>query len=147
MELLTTTNSEEFPNKEELTPETLAGLKVLVIDDEEDHRVFISRLLRRYGASSQSVSSVCEAFKVLENYEPDVIISDIGMPDQDGFDFIRIFRKEHENSPGKRIPVIALSAYTEKHWQVKSIIEGFQLHLAKPIQHRRLVANVARLAH
>lgn len=153
MEILNTRHPGERSSREDPTlspipaPDALCGLKILIIDDELDHRIFIARVLERFGASSRIVGSVSDAFKILAQYEPDVIISDIAMPDQDGYDFIRIFRSEHEDPSAKQTPVIALSAYTERHWQVKSILEGFQLHLSKPIHHRRLVATVAQLAH
>lgn len=147
MEILDAPSSDERLPKEELSPHALRGVKVLVIDDEADHRIFIARLLERFGASLQVVGSVADAFKILKRYHPDVIISDIAMPDQDGYDFIRTFRNERKDKNTKPTPVIALSAYTERNWQVKSILEGFQLHLPKPIPHRRLIATVARLAH
>jgi PAS domain S-box-containing protein len=129
--------------KEEFTI-SLTGLQVLVVDDDADARQWISTVLEESGAEAIALGSVSEALKALERQRPDVLVSDIGMPGEDGYALIRKIR---ELEPmGRRIPAVALTAYARAEDYQKALAEGFQLHVAKPIRSAELVAVVAGLA-
>ncbi|NDJ23336.1 response regulator [Nostoc sp. B(2019)] len=120
----------------------LAGLRVLVVDDETDTRNFLSFMFEEYGAIATAVASVDEALKILEKSKPDVLISDIGMSEQDGYTLIRKLRSL-EPEKGGCIPAIALTAYTREEDRLKALSAGFQKHLSKPIDPTELIALVA----
>ncbi|MEH1815495.1 MAG: response regulator [Nostoc sp.] len=122
----------------------LAGLKVLVVDDEADTRNFLSFMFEEYGAFATAVASVDEALAVLEQAKPDILISDIGMSGQDGYTLIRKLRSL-EPEKGGRIPAIALTAYTREEDRLKALSAGFQQHLSKPIDPNKLIAAVANV--
>ena len=120
----------------------LAGLRVLVVDDEADTRNFLSFMFEEYGAFATAVASVDEALAVLEQAKPDILISDIGMSGQDGYTLIRKLRSL-EPEKGGRIPAIALTAYTREEDRLEALSAGFQQHLSKPIDPTKLIAMVA----
>lgn len=120
----------------------LAGLRVLVVDDETDTRNFLSFMFEEYGAIATAVASVDEALKILEKSKPDVLISDIGMSEQDGYTLIRKLRSL-EPEKGGCIPAIALTAYTREEDRLKALSAGFQKYLSKPIDPTELIALVA----
>ncbi|MEH1989292.1 response regulator, partial [Nostoc sp.] len=122
----------------------LAGLRVLVVDDEADTRNFLSFMFEEYGAFATAVASVDEALAVLEQAKPDILISDIGMSEQDGYTLIRKLRSL-EPEKGGRIPAIALTAYTREEDRLKALSAGFQQHLSKPIDPNKLIAAVANV--
>ncbi len=122
----------------------LAGLRVLVVDDEADTRNFLSFMFEEYGAFATAVASVDEALAVLEQAKPDILISDIGMSEQDGYTLIRKLRSL-EPEKGGRIPAIALTAYTREEDRLKALSAGFQQHLSKPIDPTKLIAVVANV--
>ena len=123
----------------------LDGLRVLVVDDDADVRQWITVLLQERKAEVIAVGSVGEALKALEQQKPDVLVSDIGLPNEDGYALIRKIR-ELEPEMGGRIPAVALTAYARVEDYSKALAEGFQLHVAKPIRTAQLVAVVASLA-
>ncbi|MEH2253367.1 hybrid sensor histidine kinase/response regulator [Nostoc sp.] len=125
-----------------LTP--LAGLRVLVVDDEADTRNFLSFMFEEYGAFTTGVASVDEALAVLEQAKPDILISDIGMSEQDGYTLIRKLRSL-EPEKGGRIPAIALTAYTREEDRLEALSAGFQQHLSKPIDPTKLIAMVVNV--
>ncbi|QLE44295.1 response regulator [Nostoc sp. C052] len=122
----------------------LAGLRVLVVDDEADTRNFLSFMFEEYGAFATAVGSVDEALAVLEQTKPDILISDIGMSEQDGYTLIRKLRSL-EPEKGGRIPAIALTAYTREEDRLEVLSAGFQQHLSKPIDPNKLIAAVANI--
>ncbi len=122
----------------------LAGLKVLVVDDEADTRNFLSFMFEEYGAIATAVASVDEALAVLEQAKADILISDIGMSEQDGYTLIRKLRSL-EPEKGGHIPAIALTAYTREEDRLEALSAGFQQHLSKPIDPNKLIAMVANL--
>ncbi|MEH2270960.1 MAG: response regulator [Nostoc sp.] len=122
----------------------LAGLRVLVVDDEADTRNFLSFMFEEYGAFATAVASVDEALAVLEQAKPDILISDIGMSEQDGYTLIRKLRSL-EPEKGGRIPAIALTAYTREEDRLEALSAGFQQHLSKPIDPNKLIAAVANV--
>lgn len=124
--------------------ESLKGLKILVVDDEADSREFVAFVLEQDGAQVQSVASAFDALQALSESHPDVLVSDIGMPDMDGYELVRQVRL-WTTEQGKQIPAIALTAYAGEYDQQQAIKAGFQQHLAKPVDPIELVETVARL--
>lgn len=122
----------------------LAGLTVLVVDDEADTRNFLSFMFEDYGAIATAVASVDEALAVFEQTKPDILISDIGLSQQDGYTLIRKLRSL-EPEKGGRIPAIALTAYTREEDRLEALSAGFQQHLSKPIDPTKLITVVASL--
>ncbi|BAY27991.1 multi-sensor hybrid histidine kinase [Calothrix sp. NIES-2100] len=122
----------------------LTGIKVLTIDDEPDSRDLMAFLLAEYGAEVMTVASSEEFFAALESFEPDIIVSDIGMPEVDGYTLLRQVRTLPPERGGK-LPAIALTAYAGEINQQQALEAGFQRHLSKPINPDVLVQAVAQL--
>jgi signal transduction histidine kinase/ActR/RegA family two-component response regulator len=123
----------------------LAGLHVLVVDDEEDTLEIMKAMLESYAAEVTVAASVREALAGLESAWPDVLISDIGMPLEDGYDLIRQVRRI-ESERGIHVPAIALTAYTREEDRARSLAEGYQEYLPKPVEPSELIEIIARLA-
>ena len=124
---------------------SLAGLRVLVLDDEEDARDVVTRLLEGAGAAVISAGSAADAQKLLEDgLVPDVVVSDVGMPRRDGYDFIQAVRRMPP--PLRTVPAVALTALARLEDRKRALLSGFQTHLAKPVDPAELVAVVASLA-
>jgi two-component system CheB/CheR fusion protein len=124
--------------------DTLNGTKILVVDDEADARDALVHLLERYGAIVRPAASVSEAMLALTAELPDVLISDLGMPGEDGYELMRRVRLLPEDAGG-RLPSMAVSAYTTDEHRRKVVKTGFQKHLEKPVAPDQLVTEVARL--
>jgi PAS domain S-box-containing protein len=124
---------------------SLNGVRVLVVDDETDARDLVKRLLEDCDAQVKSAATAAEAIAVLCGEKFDVVVSDIGMPGEDGYSLIRRIRQLPINQ-GKNTPAIALTAYASAQDRVKSITAGFQNHIAKPVDPAELIAMVASLA-
>lgn len=122
----------------------LDGFQVLVVDDNSDTRELIGFVLQQSGAQVTSVSSVGEALEALVGLRPDVLVSDIGMPDEDGYSLIRKVRAQ-EAFGGENIPAIALTAFARDEERRLALEAGFQVHLSKPIEPDELVTVVANL--
>jgi PAS domain S-box-containing protein len=125
-------------------PPPLTGIKLLVVDDETDTLEFISFALRQYGAVVTTASSVSEALKELSQSKPDVLISDISMPEQDGYMLIQQVR-QLETGSDMTLPAIALTAYTRDEDHQKVLAEGFQTHLPKPTEIGNLLKAIVNL--
>jgi signal transduction histidine kinase/ActR/RegA family two-component response regulator len=127
----------------------LAGLRVMIVDDESDARELLVAMLEQRGASVVAAASVSEALAALagpiNGSMPDVLVSDIGMPIEDGFDLIRRVRALAPQHGGK-IPAIALTAYATTEDRRRVLEAGFERHLAKPIEPATLASAVANLA-
>ena len=123
----------------------LGGVKVLVVDDEPDARALVKRLLEDCDAAVTTASSVQEALECLRADRPDVLISDIGMPGEDGYALIRRVRALAAERGGN-LPAIALTAYARSEDRTRSILAGYQMHVAKPVEPSELIATVASLA-
>jgi signal transduction histidine kinase len=127
-------------------PPELDGLHVLVIEDEFDSRELVKMVLEDCKAVVCTAGSVEEAFIILrQERKPDVIVSDIGMPGEDGYDFIRRLR-ELPREEGGRIPALALTAFAKAEDRRRALVAGFQNHAAKPIEPQELIIVVANLA-
>jgi CheY-like chemotaxis protein len=125
-------------------PDNLDGLEVLVVDDEADTLELIKVLLGQCGAKVTTASSAAEALNLLERIKPDVIISDIGMPAEDGYEFIRKVRQLPPEKGGK-IPAVALTAYARAEDRLRVLRSGYQMHIPKPVELAELVAVVANI--
>lgn len=123
----------------------LGGLRVLVVDDEADARQLLSTVLKQHEAQVVAVSSAREAVVALQKFQPDVLISDIGMPQEDGYCLIRKIRALPSDKGG-RTPAVALTAYARAQDRTKALNAGFQLHVAKPVNPTELARVVANLA-
>jgi len=121
---------------------TLDGLRVLVIDDEADSRDLITAILTRYGSEVICTPSVSEALQTFKDWNPDLVVSDIGMPDEDGFSLIKKLRKLRSKH-AKLVPAIALTAYATTEDRARVLNAGFQIHVAKPIEPEELVRSIA----
>jgi PAS domain S-box-containing protein len=123
----------------------LDGITVLVVDDEADTRDFMHRVLAGRDARVLMAKSAAEALTVLSHERPDILLSDIGMPEQDGYSLIRQVRALTPEQGGD-IPAAALTAFTRSEDRKRALLAGFQSHVAKPITPTELVAIVAGLA-
>ncbi len=124
---------------------SLEGVSVLVVDDDPDALQLISMLLEERGARVRAVGSSAEAMAALEAERPDVLISDIEMPEKDGYALIRDIRALPPERGG-RVPAAALTAYARTEDRMQALLAGFHLHLPKPVQPAELAAVVASLA-
>ncbi len=122
----------------------LAGTRVLIVDDDPDAREVVAAILRHYGASVIVATSVSTALVALRREQVDVMVADLGMPIEDGYDLIRHVRSS-EIDKIARLPAAALTAYTTEEDRDRVLAAGFQFHLAKPVDPAVLVATVERL--
>ncbi|HEX4415311.1 MAG TPA: PAS domain S-box protein [Lacipirellulaceae bacterium] len=122
----------------------LDGITVLVVDDEPDARNLIERLLSDRNARVLKAESAERGIEILATERPDIILSDIGMPDMDGYDFIRAVRALPPDSGGKT-RAIALTAFARSEDRTRAMMAGYHMHLAKPIEPSELIATVASL--
>jgi PAS domain S-box-containing protein len=124
---------------------SLAGISVLAVDDELDARILLKRVLEECGARVFVAASAIEGLAILQRELPDMIISDIGMPGQDGYEFIKHVRKLRPEEGGKT-PAAALTAFARAEDRTRALRAGYQSHVAKPVEPTELTAVVASLA-
>jgi PAS domain S-box-containing protein len=146
-----------IPNTPESTPRARAspppalpasalnGVRVLVVDDEPDALDLIAAVLRDAGASVETARSAAEGFGSFKRTRPDVLVSDIGMPDEDGFCFIRRVRSLSEREGGA-VPSLALTAFAREEDRTRAIAAGYTTHIGKPVDPAALATAVAHLA-
>lgn len=127
------------------TDTDLDGLTVLVLDDQEDARELVKRVLEDCGATVVTADSAAAALRLIEATLPDVLVSDIGLPDTDGYEFIRLVRALAPERGG-RIPAIALTAFARAEDRIRALRAGFAVHVSKPVDPSELVATVASVA-
>jgi CheY-like chemotaxis protein len=123
----------------------LKGLKVLVVDDEPDARELVRQLLHECHAEVCTVDSAGEALAALATFRPDLLLSDIGMPERDGYQLIRDIRRLPLGSGGST-PAIALTAFARSEDRTRAMMAGYQIHVSKPIEPHELLAAVGSLA-
>jgi signal transduction histidine kinase len=133
------------PVSSRLDPVKLTGKRVLVVEDRSDARELIGEILRRADAEVYVVASVRDAFECLSGMVPDVLISDLAMPEEDGYSLIRALR-QFPVERGGQTPAIALTAFAREEDRLRALSAGFHMHLSKPVEPRQLVAAVAYLA-
>lgn len=131
------------PPPRSFTP-SLAGVQVLIVDDEADTRDFLVTVLQQSHAEVKAAASVAEALELISKFKPDVLVSDIGMPGEDGYSLIRKIR-QLSPAEGGNIPAAALTAYARTEDRLRAIQSGYQLHLPKPIEAAELTTVVASL--
>ncbi|MEG3895492.1 MULTISPECIES: PAS domain S-box protein [unclassified Microcoleus] len=124
----------------------LAGLKVLVVDDEPDNREFLTVALEHFGATATAAASAQEAIDFLQQSPPDILVSDIGMPVEDGYSLIRKVRSSASDTI-KRLPAVALTAYASEQDRERAIGAGYNEHLTKPIEPAQFATVLARLTN
>ena len=118
------------------------GVRILVVDDEADSRDLISTLLTRCGGEVRCSESAAEAIRAFAEWSPDLLLSDIGMPNEDGYSLIKKVRKLRSKR-AKQIPAIALTAYATDEDRSLALAAGFQVHLAKPVEPKSLLTSIA----
>ena len=122
----------------------LQGIRVLAVDDDPDTRELLRAVLTFYGADVRIVSSAAEALTQWQILQPDILLSDLGMPDITGYDLIQQIRAL-PSPDGQQVPAIALSAYAREGDHQRSLAWGFQQHIAKPLELDNLVQSIAKL--
>jgi PAS domain S-box-containing protein len=123
----------------------LRGIRILVVDDEPDARETLRQILEHCNGEVETADSAAEAIRKLEAWRPDVLLSDIGMPGEDGYELIRRVR-ELPPERGGRTPAAALTAFARGEDRRRALRAGFQMHLAKPVEIQELATVVASLA-
>jgi CheY-like chemotaxis protein len=123
----------------------LAGLTILVVDDQSDARDLVRRVLEGCGAAVITADSADAAVAAVQERHPDVLVSDIGMPDADGFELLRRVRALPSDRGG-RTPAVALTAFARAEDRIRALRAGFLVHVAKPVDPSELVATVASIA-
>jgi PAS domain S-box-containing protein len=136
----------EYERRQDRTEgvEAVVGLdtvRLLVVEDEADTLEFLRRLLTTHGATVLTARNAPEALSLVRSEKPDLLISDIGLPEMDGYDLIQRVRREP--SPGRDIPAIALTAYARSEDRTRALRAGYQAHIAKPVEPNELLAMIA----
>jgi signal transduction histidine kinase/ActR/RegA family two-component response regulator len=141
------TSDSEIPQQQSLNKTTvydLSNLNILVVDDEPDTLEFLSFFLSEQGANIQAVKSVAEAIACFNSTIPDLIISDLGMPDRDGYNLIQYVRSLPPEK-GRDIPAIALTAYATEKTRTQVLQAGYQIHLSKPTNTTKLLEAIGEI--
>jgi PAS domain S-box-containing protein len=123
----------------------LSGVRVLVVEDDADARELILQVLREHDAEVVTAASPAEAMIMLKQQRPSVLVSDIGMPDQDGYELMRMIRAL-SSADGGEIPAVALTAFARSEDRTRAMLAGYQVHISKPFEPRELIATLASLA-
>jgi CheY-like chemotaxis protein len=123
----------------------LSGLRVLVVEDDTDIRELLIAVLAEAGAEVESAESAASGLDAVRSFHPELVVSDIGMPDEDGYSFVRRVRALGADQGGD-IPCIALTAFTSDMDRERALKAGFTIHLSKPIDPVDLICVVRRLA-
>jgi CheY-like chemotaxis protein len=136
---------------ERLDPRTAApsggqldGTRILVVEDDPDGAEMLAEVLRMVGATVEIAFDAAEGMERIRWFRPDVLVSDLSLPDKDGFAFVRELRATGSDEGGW-IPAIALSGHADPETSREAILAGFQLHVSKPIDPQDLIARLARL--
>jgi PAS domain S-box-containing protein len=141
------THRENVPQEEPVMiadPSILSGLRILTVDDEFDTRELVKAVLEQYGADVITAASVREVFEVLPGFQPDVLVCDIGMPEEDGYSLIQKVRALKPEEGGNT-PAIALTGYVRVEERMRALEAGYQMFVPKPIEADELVLMVANL--
>lgn len=133
------------PKRDLLRPREVEGLRVLVVDDEPDARELLKTVLESCRVDVTTAASAAEGFEQLKSLRPDVVLSDIGMPGEDGLSFIRRVRALPREDGG-RVPAVALTAYARLEDRTRALLAGFNGHMAKPVEPNELLAMLSSLA-
>jgi signal transduction histidine kinase/ActR/RegA family two-component response regulator len=123
----------------------LAGVQVLLVDDDEDTLHMLAIMLKAHGATVQTAASAAEALDALRWYEPDVLVSDLAMPDEDGYSLIAKVRAR-EAEGGRQTPAVALTAYVRVEDRARALSAGFNMFVPKPVEPSELITAILNLA-
>jgi signal transduction histidine kinase/CheY-like chemotaxis protein len=137
--------SSDFRPPSQLAVPELRGIRVLVVDDDDDSRDLVVSILEKCEAITSSASSAEQALSIIEQDVPDVLVSDIGMPGMDGYELVRAIRALPDVR-AQSVPAVAVTAYARAEDKRRALAEGFQLHVAKPIEPAAFATAVARLS-
>lgn len=129
--------------KLEPTP-LLEGIRVLAVDDEPDSRLLLSTVLEQASATVRTAASAAEALAAIADFNPHILVSDIGMPDEDGYSLIRKIRAA-EAGTAKHLPAVALTAFARMEDRIKALSAGYNMHIPKPVEPAELVLVIASL--
>ena len=143
---LFTDKAKALAENAELTDKKLGGLRILIVEDDPDTQELLTTVLRQHGADVVATSSAADAITEVERNETDLIISDIGMADENGYEFIRKIRLL-DASAGGHIPAIAVTAYASATDRRRALLAGFQTHLSKPVEPDDLLAVILSLTY
>ncbi len=135
----------DYSEKARSSLPSLLDVNVLLVDDDPDTLQILSMMLTDSKAGVQTAASVIEALEALEWYQPDVIVSDLAMPGEDGYSLVRKIRA-FENENGKQTPVIALTSYVRVEDRARALSAGFNMFVPKPVQPDELITAIANLA-
>jgi CheY-like chemotaxis protein len=127
-------------------PLSLAGVRVLLVEDKADARDLITMMLAQDAAEVRTAVSATEALAACNEWRPDILISDIGMPEEDGYTLMKKLRAR-ESERGGHIPAIALTAYARREDRLRALSVGYESHVPKPVDPIDLVAAVASLTN
>jgi CheY-like chemotaxis protein len=133
----------QVSSTEQIVLPKLGGVHVFVVDDEPDARDLIKRMLEEQGANVTSFSAAEDALAALRETKPSVIVSDVGMPKMDGYQFMRAWRAGEARN--ERVPALALTAFARAEDRKTSLLAGYQAHLAKPFDVAELILVIADL--
>jgi CheY-like chemotaxis protein len=122
----------------------LRGFHVLVVDDEADARNLIQHILKKCNATITTAASAAEGLDAVKRHRPDMILSDIGMPGEDGYEFLAKLR-QLSDAEGGDTPAVALTAFARSDDRRRALTAGFQMHLPKPVEPAELLAVVTNL--
>jgi CheY-like chemotaxis protein/anti-sigma regulatory factor (Ser/Thr protein kinase) len=126
-------------------PGRLTNVRILVVDDDHNSSEIARRILVGREAQVRTVSSADEALKIMEQFEPDVLVSDIGMPGKDGLTLIREIRLFESRMRTRRVPAVALTAFARPEDRIRILQAGYNTHVAKPVDPRELIAVIGSL--
>jgi PAS domain S-box-containing protein len=141
----TEASAEPSEVREMRVPMRLSGVRVLVVEDEEDTRDLLSAALAHSGADVDPAASAAEALAALRRHRPDVLVCDIGMPGEDGYELLTRVRALGPEEGGL-VPAVALTAYARPDDRRRALAAGYQIHLAKPVDPDELISIIARMA-
>src|SRR5207237_8067403 len=142
--LKTVTPTASAPQGPVIDRSLLSGVRVLVVDDEADARITLGAILEQFGAESTLVASAQDALDSIARRLPDVLLSDVAMPNENGYALIRRIRMTVD---ADRLPAAALSAYVDGDSKEEALDAGFQTYLSKPIEPTLLATTIASLVH
>jgi CheY-like chemotaxis protein len=126
-------------------PAMLEGLRVVVVEDQPDTLEMLEASLAAWGARVRGATTVGEAMRAIIEFRPHVLVSDLGLPEEDGYNLIRKVR-ELEPEFGGAVPAIALTAYARAEDRRRALAAGFQIHMTKPVEPMELAIVIAGLA-
>jgi PAS domain S-box-containing protein len=142
----TAPNERNGEHGEESSTHSVAGLQVLVVDDDRDARELLALTLESQGAVVRTASSAAEALELIEGEKVHLLLADIGMPGEDGYTLVRKLRDLERDQRRRRLPTIAVTSYATAHDREQALAAGYDLHLAKPVDPNTLMHAVARFA-